>query len=240
MSEAQGRSRSCSGRLPARTASSVKRVPKEIKKRVTPKARIQALRNEITALNRRMRMLNESHLLRQSLDRLLNEQTADNENWKKCATRERYARKHAEESKTKLVRQIEANTRMLESVKQTVFTLQVKSATLLVPAQLLSAAPDGHDVQLFVALKSRLDFRQNKLDAILQQCDVAVETIEKKVSSVRSGGRCFDVHDLLVKAFDGRAIVNAIHRYFEEESHFRWHAANEVVRSLVVWLLTWV
>lgn len=225
--------------LPAALNDAAKRASSAVavdRRRLAPREQLQALRDEVNKLSQQLRQLHETQQLQRSLDRLLNEpEAADAISWKECATWERHAKDHAEDTKTELLHRISVNMELLENVKRLLVSTKIKGWISSVPTVCMSFVPTGDDAQLYQTLKSGLDYRCSQLDTILQQCVASTDSVEMRDTCIHADGRGIDLRELGVKPFDLRTISSTLARYFNEHSHFRWHGENEeVVRCCAV------
>lgn len=200
-------------------------------KRTTQREQLQELRAEASVLRQRFQELYETKQLRRLLDQMLGVPDAEFANWKESATKERHAKAYAEEQKTELMEQISSNTKLLEYVRNLLLIQTKNLPPVRLSARCMSFVPEGDDAQLFLVMKSGLDYQHSRLDAILQQCVTRIDTPEKRDTCIHADGRGVDVRELQLKPFDAVTIGSAVQQHFEGRSHFRWQGENEVVRN---------
>lgn len=201
-------------------------------KRATQREQLQELRAEASALSQQCQELNATKQLRRLLNQLLGVPDVDVVSWKESATRERHAKAYAEEQKTELMRQISSNTRLLEYVSNLLLIQTESLSPVRLSTRCMPFAPTGDDAQLFLVMKSGLDYQHSQLDAILKQCVSEVDTPEKRDTCIHADGRGVDVRELQVKPFDAVTIGSAVLQHFEGRSQFRWQGENEIVSDL--------
>lgn len=201
------------------------------KKRLRQRDQIVALRKEISALNQQLQELNDSHLLQDTLDRLLGG-SGVRANWKQVAKRERRAVELALDKKTELKRQAAANLYLLKHIKR-LFLAQRKSALLCrTSTRCMSFVPDREDSQVFVGLKARLDRRTHQLDEVLTQCVARVATCEQHKFCALDDGQRMELRTIEVKPFGFTAVGETIYQQRQKDAQFKSHGESEVVGCL--------
>lgn len=202
-------------------------------RRLTQREQLQALRQEVSALAQYFQQLSENQELQRSLDRLLNESTVSLINWRRAATRQRHARAKAEETKAELMRRIAVNVSFLENVKQLLMIQAHRIAerpSLCMPMRVMPIGLDNKDIQMFQALQSGLDYRCNRLDAILQQCVSRFGTTQKTHELfIHPNGRSVEVRQIDIQPFDAATISNTMQQYVEKQANVYWRKDNDVV-----------
>lgn len=199
------------------------------KRRLRQREQILALRKEISIMNQQLQDLNDSQLLQDTLDRLLDSSNSIGTNWKQVAKREQRAVQLANEKKTELKRQAAANLYLLKHVKR-MFLAQRKNELLsCMSTRCLSFVSEREDSQAFLRLKARLERSASQLNQVLMQCGNRVATCVRQKFCALDDGQRLDLRSIEVKPFAFTAVGETIYQQRQKDAQFKSHGENEVV-----------